>query len=370
MKKKKIYLTFFISLIILFCNSFCYASESETQAITSFNTETTKINSKFYLILNLSNINYNKFRVEITNTANLSANNLTENVLNLSSNNSKTSFVIDKSLLNLDQIGIIFTSPSQKTNIEFSTTITNLDVSIDSLQEQIQSLQQEVISLQTTLNNLNNSLSELVPESEEYISISTKIETTKKSIEEKNNAISDLNEKINNFKEETLAETNSISVVENDINQDSSENTKKPWQDDDSMLNKMNEQKDKLENMSMRKMMEQMSELEFNLKNANDTISSLTKTETYQGSQNNYLSNLSINGINFKNDFKKTTLNYFATVESNVSNVTVNAKAEDTSAVVNIYGNNNLQTGKNKILVTVTADDGSIRTYKIYLTKQ
>ena len=116
-------------------------------------------------------------------------------------------------------------------------------------------------------------------------------------------------------------------------------------------------------------MMGQVEELEGNLKEANNTINSLTTSVTYQGSQNNYLKSLSISGVDFKSSFKKTTQTYFATVDSSVDQVTVNAVAEDSSAIVTIYGNQGLVSGKNKILINVTADDGSCRTYKIYITK-
>ena len=120
----------------------------------------------------------------------------------------------------------------------------------------------------------------------------------------------------------------------------------------------------------MKKMMEQMTGLEKDLQNANDRISTLTQGETYKGSQNNYLKSLSITGVEFKNEFKKTTADYFARLEDDdLEKVTVNAVAEDSTAIVTIYGNTNLEDGKNKILINVTADNGAVRTYRIYLTK-
>ena len=120
----------------------------------------------------------------------------------------------------------------------------------------------------------------------------------------------------------------------------------------------------------MQKMKDQMSGLEKDLLNANNKITSLTQGETYKGSQNNYLKSLSIDGVEFKNTFKKTTADYFARLDDDdLEKVTVNATAEDSTAIVTIYGNTNLKNGKNKILINVTADNGETRTYRIYLSK-
>ena len=122
-------------------------------------------------------------------------------------------------------------------------------------------------------------------------------------------------------------------------------------------------------NENMKEMMTKMSDLETNLKSANDTISSLTQNTQYKGSQNNYLESLSITGIELGKEFKKTTTNYFVTVDKSVNSVTINAVPKDSDAIVTIYGNTDLQEGKNKILINVTAENGDVRTYKIYVTK-
>ena len=120
----------------------------------------------------------------------------------------------------------------------------------------------------------------------------------------------------------------------------------------------------------MQKMKEQMSGLQKDLLNANNKITNLTQGEIYKGSQNNYLKSLSINGVELKNGFKKTTVDYFAILEKKELNeVTVNVVAEDSSAIVTIYGNTNLTEGKNKILINVIAENGDTRTYRIYLSK-
>lgn len=48
---------------------------------------------------------------------------------------------------------------------------------------------------------------------------------------------------------------------------------------------------------------------------------------------------------------------------------TTSNTAEVSDAIVTIYGNTDLQDGKNKIIISVTAVDGSVRNYRIYVTK-
>lgn len=105
-------------------------------------------------------------------------------------------------------------------------------------------------------------------------------------------------------------------------------------------------------------------------KTSSMTISSKTdETEEYKGDRNNYLSNLEISNFTLKNEFKKTTQTYFAEVE-NIDSINVTATAEDFSANVKIFGNTELKTGINKVLIQVTAENGDIRNYKIFVNKK
>lgn len=354
--------------------------EENDEQIITMSDKTVEFNKEFYLILNLSNISFSKFKVEITNTSKLSMDEITSNVSDLSINSVVTSFVVDKTSINLEKLGIVYTSPKEECLINFEVKITSLDETVDDLKNEQVVIQTELKTLENNLDVLNSNL-EILEESlkgfeegtEEYNNLLSKIEIeknniteTEKSIEDKNKENEVLNDKIENFKQEELLEKTEIEVVEKSQSNES-ENQKNPWDDKDNML--MMEEKNKEMTNSMKEMMTKMNNLETNLKDANNTISSLTKNVTYQGSQNNYLKSLSIDCVEFKNNFKKTTLDYFSTVTSDVSKVTVNAIPEDSTAIVTIYGNTDLKEGKNKILITVTADDDSIKTYRIYITK-
>lgn len=375
---KKISILIIINIIIFSVFSIVNAQgiqevNTSNDSIISLSSNSVEPNKEFYLILNLSKISFSKFKVEITNSSSLEAEEITSAVTDLSKNNIVTSFIVDKNSITLDKLGIIYTSTAQTSKIKFSVKIICLDESVDDYNQKLSVLETEIENLENNLTSLKNSLVEIDDvESEEYKNFINAIEKLTSNIDSKQEEKNELIDKINNFKQETLSEEATINIEEKMIGEDglnSDETKKNPWDDKDSILDDMMKDREKEMNTSMKKMMEQMNGLEFDLQNANNKISSLTQNVTYQGSQNNYLSSLSISGIEFKNNFKKTTTSYFADVDSDITNVTVNAIAEDSSSVVTIYGNTNLKQGKNKVIINVTADDGSVRTYKIYITK-
>ena len=94
------------------------------------------------------------------------------------------------------------------------------------------------------------------------------------------------------------------------------------------------------------------------------------ETITYNGSSNNYLSDLYVTGYDFTESFNKDNETYFLTVNNDVSSLTTVAVPEEEKSTVKIYGNEEINVGTNKILVTVTAEDGSVRNYRIYVTRQ
>lgn len=67
--------------------------------------------------------------------------------------------------------------------------------------------------------------------------------------------------------------------------------------------------------------------------------------------------------------FNKNTTQYLLIVDKNVNDINVTATPEDNNAKVNISGNKNLQIGNNKIIITVTAQNGSQKLYTIDVTK-
>lgn len=97
-----------------------------------------------------------------------------------------------------------------------------------------------------------------------------------------------------------------------------------------------------------------------------------------QSSNNNIQQNLSSNsnlkGMQLDVEgvspiFNKNITQYLLIVDKNVNDINVIATPEDYNAKVNISGNKNLQIGNNKIVITVTAQNGSQKIYIIDVTK-
>ena len=91
--------------------------------------------------------------------------------------------------------------------------------------------------------------------------------------------------------------------------------------------------------------------------------------EKEEESSNKNLSSLSIEGVELTPAFDKDTTQYTATVDGDVTELKIDAKAEDSKATVAIEGNEELKEGDNIIKIKVTAEDNTTRTYFITITK-
>lgn len=87
-------------------------------------------------------------------------------------------------------------------------------------------------------------------------------------------------------------------------------------------------------------------------------------------SNNNNLNSLSISNVTLNPAFNSNITEYNSTVENLVSSVTVTAAVSDSKAKVSGTGNVNLNVGENTIKVNVTAEDGSIKTYTVKITRK
>ena len=93
-------------------------------------------------------------------------------------------------------------------------------------------------------------------------------------------------------------------------------------------------------------------------------------TEKPKESNNKNLKSLTISGdYELTPAFDKDETEYSITIGTDVESLDIKAVAEDSSAKVEISGNDKLLTGENTIEVKVTAEDGTVRTYKINVTK-
>ncbi len=85
-------------------------------------------------------------------------------------------------------------------------------------------------------------------------------------------------------------------------------------------------------------------------------------------SSDNSLKSLSIEGADI--EFNKKTLTYNVNVPNEVVEAKVSYETTSSKAVASISGNTALEVGENKIEINVTAEDGSIRTYVLNITRE
>ncbi|MDO4939923.1 MAG: SH3 domain-containing protein [Lachnospiraceae bacterium] len=88
------------------------------------------------------------------------------------------------------------------------------------------------------------------------------------------------------------------------------------------------------------------------------------------GSPNNKLSGLGVEGFAITPTFSSDTLSYDLIVDTSVISVNVSASAYDSNAQISGLGTYNLQSGANKISVTVTAQNKTTRTYVLNVIRQ
>lgn len=97
--------------------------------------------------------------------------------------------------------------------------------------------------------------------------------------------------------------------------------------------------------------------------------SSFLTTEKPEESNNKALKSLTVAEYKLTPDFSSDVTEYSLTVGADVESLDIEAVAEDDASEVKITGNDNLLMGENTIEISVTAEDGTVRTYNIYVTK-
>lgn len=129
-----------------------------------------------------------------------------------------------------------------------------------------------------------------------------------------------------------------------------------------------------LENSSMKKSMSsmQMQAMSYSAgipSFGGSSVQTNTETAVYNGSRNNYLASLEIDGETLNTTFNKENTTYFVQTEGKTE-LNVSVTKEDSKSKVYITGNTSLKTGENKILISVTAENGNVRYYRLYVTNK
>ena len=328
MKRKiSILLIIFIMIFSYVFVNLAYATTDETELLQIQETEVS-VSSNLSVTINLSEINVEKYKLVLSSDTDLgtptldesnaeAANNLT---FNLDTNTVETT--IDTSEIALDSLTLNFTV----SNINASITLKVYEILDDNTETLINTVTQ---TISTTENNLNN--------------INTNINISENSSGIQTNSGSNF---MDSFKDALSTMSDMVGLGQQGGNSSMSMGTMPSSSSNSNSLG--NSAGSSLSGSSM---------------------SSATKTVTYNGSSNTYLSSLSIDGYSFTSDFNKTNLSYFVNVDNSVTSIDVSSVAEDSTSSVSVYGNNDLSVGTNKVLVTVTSENGNTKTYRIYVNR-
>lgn len=268
--------------------------------------------------IDLSKINYQNFEFSLSSNTNINDISTADENVNSTTENNKFKIISNKTDVNMDKIDLYYKIPENAeigSKISFEGTI------------------------KECLNSEETESEESLAEGSESYEITDSTETSESST--------------------SKTVTITIEIVEKTSDtENSSDNKSENEQDNDSAGIQSNGQ---------------------NTKNAASSQMSSSKTSgsgslnqetvTYEGDCNNYLESLSIEGYDLTPVFLKTNNTYFINVDSAVSSLNITAKPESDDAKINIYGSSGLTDGENKILIFVTAENGDVRTYRIYVTK-
>lgn len=300
------------------------------------------------LTFDLSKIEYENFKFELSSNFGLANISTNENVSTEIKNNTLT-ISGSKKDMSVQKINFSYLiSEDYKIGDEFKITgkVTNTDDEKNSIEQTINVKVVEKIEE----NNENNKTNE----------------DTNNNSSQKDNQQTDKNEKQENSGNKQEQNTQNAPQEKNQTQSGSQENSKMQ-SNAASSFNKTNNQTLANNNLQTNT----KSTASQNTKSQIDTKNTTTKVETntYKGESNNYLSILKISGYDINPKFDKTNNTYFITINKDVEELSITAKAEVTSATVTVYGNTNLKSGTNKILINVTAENGDVKTYRIYVTK-
>ena len=108
------------------------------------------------------------------------------------------------------------------------------------------------------------------------------------------------------------------------------------------------------------------NENKLNISKNTKTIKVITQSELEASySKNNDLSHLEIKGYKIEPDFDKNVTEYKVQVDANTEEIEIDARKDDSRAIINGEGKKNVTEGENKFEITITAENGSTKTYTV-----
>lgn len=319
MKRKIIsILAILILLIITIYNSISLAT-TENEEKTFFEVDNTDISlgNDLLININIDKIDYQNFKVVVTSNIQMDEVTMTEDSIdgaevNVESNDEIT-LIGNKSTMNVNQITLKYNIPDNVTvgsKLIFTAKLTNID-------------------------------DETIAETSREITVNV---VEKQNSEDPNTTGGQTNEVGNN----------------SSINQNMPNSTQNSTQNGTQTVN--------MQSSAIGTITKSVSsQIAGSTMGISGASTSTQETVVYNGSSNNYLSTLEVSGYNLNTNFSKTNSTYFITAKDTTS-LNITANAEDSTATVKVYGDGELTEGTNKVLISVTAENGNVRTYRIYVT--
>lgn len=344
MNKKIQIITSMILLILMFGVQVSYAisGTNNENGFLSVNSEEIAQKETLKITFDLNKIEYDNFKIVLN--SNINNNELfTDDNVTINEESNAVVINIDKSKLNLNKIEMSYVVPE---NAEINSKI-QLNAKIV-VEEEL--------------------------ESQDYEGNVTTTKQEKTVLEENKNVT--IVEKSNSENEtETENKDNNKTddiKTENEASSDKKQNDSKENEDQDS---KKQEESNKPNNAQVPTSNSNSNNKSngFSNNSSNKSMTTVTtkngenkETAIYNGSNNNYLKKLKVKGISLNTKFNKENTSYFINV-TDTSSLKITATAEDDEAKVVITGNDSIKQGTNKILIAVTAENGDVRYYRIFV---
>ncbi len=368
-----------------------------------FTTDKTEVKSGGYITMtiDLSKVDYENFKFTLTADSTLEGSVLEDtksedtNKLTTNADNNTITVIGKKSELTATTITLYY-KVSEKITVGSTITLTAKIESLDANDttnestnttistksntqtEDIENNKNEntnnVASSENSQNQENNKLSQNLATNETDDSVGNSITNSTNNLNQNSTTNSTTNNTTNenNYKSAVVK----ITVVEKESNNASNQNTltnNTQSNGQDGMNNINTNNMETIKNSGTTSTTQSANGLIASTTAQTSTAKSSTSTstaETYKGSYINYLTDITVNGYSLKPDFTMTNTTYVLTVENSVTSLDIDVTKYDSSSTVKIYGNTDLSVGQNKVLISVTAENGSVRTYRIYVTRQ
>ncbi len=344
-KKIKIFICVLLLFIILGIQ-ISYAISNKTEKSNFFTVSKTEISPEETLEIsfNIKSLEDEKFKIILKSSIDSKKIYTKDNTnIAIDEKTNDISIEVDKSKMNLDEIKLYY--PISK-EIQVGTKI-QLIAQVTSLEDEIKHNDLEE-SNETEIKPENNQ-TEGKQEKDEVIK-EEKIEITivEKTNENKEDNIK-TNEENNNKPENNSKQPNT--EIKNNSNNEQNNKTEKTITNLKTNNNFSN----------------QKINVSINTNNSMSKQNTIPENQAvYNGSSNNYLSKLVVKGNKLNTNFNKENTTYFMNVE-NTNKIDITATPESDTAKVSITGNDNISNGENKILISVTAENGNVRYYRIFV---